>query len=89
VIWERWWRPAGTVCGWSGRTAAAPSSRAATRTVTAGGNCAPVNARDLAARQRHALTHPMNEASGDLAPFRTVRRHARGFLLVAILAVER
>lgn len=44
---------------------------------------------DLTARQRHALLHPLNKASGDLAPFRKVTKHARGFLLVSILAVDR
>lgn len=40
-------------------------------------------------RQAHALAHPLNEADADILPYRTIRTHARGFLLVVILAVDR
>lgn len=40
-------------------------------------------------RQRHALLNPLNEATGDLTPYRSIRRHKLGFLIVLILAVDR
>jgi hypothetical protein len=40
-------------------------------------------------RQAHALAHPLATASGDITSYREVRRHARGFLLVTVLAVDR
>lgn len=43
----------------------------------------------LQERQRYALTHPLNNPDGDLAPYRATRRHKTGLLLVAILAVDR
>jgi hypothetical protein len=43
-----------------------------------------------AGRQRYAFEHPLNEAGlRDLEPYRQVRRHATGLLLMTILAVDR
>ena len=40
-------------------------------------------------RQRHALLNPLQTLKEDITPYRTVRAHARGFLLMAVLAVDR
>lgn len=40
-------------------------------------------------RQEHALLNPLNVPASGVAEYRSVRRHARGFLLVAVLAVDR
>jgi hypothetical protein len=40
-------------------------------------------------RQGYALTHPLNRADGDIAPYRAVRKHATGLLIMTILAVDR
>ncbi len=40
-------------------------------------------------RQRHALLHPLNAADDDIVPYRTIRKHKVGFLIVLILAVDR
>lgn len=43
-------------------------------------------------RQRYALQHPLGRADGDpadLAPLRSVRKHATGLLMMSILAVDR
>jgi len=40
-------------------------------------------------RQRYALAYPLNRADGDVAPYRAVRRHAIGLLIMTILAVDR
>jgi hypothetical protein len=40
-------------------------------------------------RQGYALTHPLNDPDGDLDPYRVMRRHATGLLLMSILAVDR
>ena len=40
-------------------------------------------------RQRYALQHPLETGDDDVAPYRTVRRHAAGFLIVCVLAVDR
>jgi hypothetical protein len=40
-------------------------------------------------RQRHAFEHPLNEAQGDITPYRQTRRHATGLLIMTILAVDR
>jgi hypothetical protein len=41
-------------------------------------------------RQAYALTHPADDPNMVLDPrLKTVRKHARGFLLMAILAVDR
>ena len=41
-------------------------------------------------RQQYALAHPLNQASGaDVAPYRAVRTHATGMLIMTILAVDR
>lgn len=40
-------------------------------------------------RQVYALTHPLNDPDGDLGPYRTVRRHATGLLIMSVLAVDR
>jgi hypothetical protein len=42
-----------------------------------------------AARQAYALAHPLNRAGGDIAPYRSVRKHATGLLIMTILAVDR
>lgn len=44
---------------------------------------------DLAQRQRYALTHPLSDAYASTEPYTAVRVHARGFLLLSILAVDR
>lgn len=40
-------------------------------------------------RQAYALTHPLNSVGLSTAPYTAVRVHARGFLLLSILAVDR
>jgi hypothetical protein len=40
-------------------------------------------------RQAFALAHPLNRADGDIAPYRAVRKHATGMLVMTILAVDR
>jgi hypothetical protein len=45
--------------------------------------------RDPAGRQAYALAHPLNRADGDIAPYRSVRKHATGLLIMTILAVDR
>lgn len=43
-----------------------------------------------AARQSYALAYPLNRAMGaDVAPYRAVRTHATGMLIMTILAVDR
>lgn len=36
-----------------------------------------------------ALAHPLNRADGDISPYRSVRKHATGLLVMTILAVDR
>lgn len=40
-------------------------------------------------RQAYALSHPLTDPSDSTAPYTAVRVHARGFLLLSILAVDR
>jgi hypothetical protein len=42
-------------------------------------------------RQAYALTHPLNDADDhrNLYPLRSVRKHGSGWLIMAILAVDR
>jgi hypothetical protein len=40
-------------------------------------------------RQAYALAHPLNKASQPTGPYTAVRAHARGFLLMSVLAVDR
>ncbi len=40
-------------------------------------------------RQAYALAHPLNAADQSTAPYTAIRAHARGFLLMSILAVDR
>lgn len=41
-------------------------------------------------RQAYALTHPLTDPARDSTePYTAVRKHARGFLLLSILAVDR
>lgn len=40
-------------------------------------------------RQAYALSHPFTDPSESTVPFTEVRAHARGFLLLSILAVDR
>jgi hypothetical protein len=40
-------------------------------------------------RQSYALAHPLNGAADSTGPYTAVRVHARGFLLMSILAVDR
>jgi hypothetical protein len=43
-----------------------------------------------AERQAYALIHPLTDPDRDsTAPYTTVRVHARGFLLLSVLAVDR
>ena len=42
-----------------------------------------------ASRQALALANPLNTASGDIAPYRAVRVHATGLLIMTVLAVDR
>lgn len=43
----------------------------------------------MTSRQTYALAHPLNEPYAPTAPYTAVRAHARGFLLMSILAVDR
>ncbi len=36
-----------------------------------------------------ALAHPLNSTRGDISPYRAVRKHATGLLIMTILAVDR
>jgi hypothetical protein len=40
-------------------------------------------------RQAYALAHPLNRTDGDIAPYRSVRKHGTGMLIMTILAVDR
>lgn len=40
-------------------------------------------------RQEYALAHPLNRADGDIIPYRAIRQHANGLLIMTILAVDR
>lgn len=40
-------------------------------------------------RQAFALAHPLNRADVDIDPYRSVRKHATGMLIMTILAVDR
>ena len=40
-------------------------------------------------RQGYALNHPLNDPDADLAPYRAIRRHKTGLLIMSILAVDR
>lgn len=40
-------------------------------------------------RQTFALAHPLNEATGDVRPYRAVREHRTGVHLMTVLAVDR
>jgi hypothetical protein len=40
-------------------------------------------------RQAYALSHPLVDAAASTTPYTAVRTHARGFLLMSILAVDR
>jgi hypothetical protein len=42
-----------------------------------------------AARQQFALAHPLMRADGDITPYRQVRKHPTGLLIMTILAVDR
>ena len=44
---------------------------------------------DATARQRFALAHPLNSVADDISPYRQVRKHATGLLIMTILAVDR
>lgn len=41
------------------------------------------------ARQAYALAHPLDRTDQSAEPYTAVRVHARGFLLMSILAVDR
>lgn len=41
------------------------------------------------ARQEYALRNPLNGPTQSTEPYKKIRVHARGFLLVSILAVDR
>ena len=43
----------------------------------------------LSQRRAFALANPLNGPYGSTAPYTEVRVHARGFLLLSILAVDR
>jgi hypothetical protein len=44
----------------------------------------------LAGRQALALARPLERACGeDIAPYRAVRKHATGLLIMTILAIDR
>lgn len=36
-----------------------------------------------------ALANPLNRADGDIAPYRAVRKHATGLLIMTVLTVDR
>lgn len=40
-------------------------------------------------RRAYALANPLNRSDADLAPYRRVRKHATGMLIMTILAVDR
>jgi hypothetical protein len=40
-------------------------------------------------RQRYAFEHPLNRADGDITPYRSVRKHGSGVLIMTILAIDR
>jgi hypothetical protein len=40
-------------------------------------------------RQAFALAHPLNQAQGDISPYRRTRVHATGLLIMTVLAVDR
>jgi hypothetical protein len=44
---------------------------------------------NLPARRVYALTHPLEGASTDLRPYTSRRQHPAGYILVAVLAVDR
>jgi hypothetical protein len=43
----------------------------------------------IAQRRAYALAHPLNGPYDSTAPYTDLRAHARGFLLLSILAVDR
>jgi hypothetical protein len=43
----------------------------------------------MSGRQAFALANPLNRADGDIAPYRAVRKHGSGLLIMTILAVDR
>lgn len=45
--------------------------------------------RDVQARQQLAITCPLTRTDVDIAPYRQVRKHATGLLIMTILAVDR
>jgi hypothetical protein len=40
-------------------------------------------------RQAYALANPLNRTDADIDPYRSVRKHATGMLIMTILAVDR
>ena len=40
-------------------------------------------------RQAFALAKPLNSARGDITPYRALRQHATGLLVMTVLAVDR
>lgn len=40
-------------------------------------------------RQKLAISCPLNSVDDDISPYRQVRRHATGLLIMTILAVDR
>lgn len=40
-------------------------------------------------RQAYALANPLNRTGVDIAPYRHVRKHGTGLLIMTILAVDR
>jgi hypothetical protein len=40
-------------------------------------------------RQRFALLNPLENGGDDVTPYRSIRRHKLGFLIVCVLAVDR
>jgi len=44
---------------------------------------------NLAQRRAYALANPLSSPDDSTAPYTDVRAHARGFLLLSILAVDR
>jgi hypothetical protein len=44
---------------------------------------------DVKARQHLAVTRPLLRANEDITPYRQVRKHPTGLLLMTILAVDR
>lgn len=40
-------------------------------------------------RQQHALLHPYDDPAVPIDPYRSIRRHRLGFLIVMVLAVDR